>query len=90
MSSTIYSVNFVPVVMGWFFNREWIVLPEKQHKKAIELTQRGAHLDQSGLTRRLKNNLFFHNVDKKVKKFVEKCKACNEFNNKKTKETLTL
>ena len=74
---------------GLVLNREWMVLPETLHKKSIELAHRDAHLDQSGLTRRLKNNLFFHNMDKKVKTFVEKCKACNEFTDKKTKEILT-
>lgn len=59
---------------GLVLNRECIVLPETLHKKSIELAHRGAHLDQSGLKRRFKNNLFFIVWTKKSKHLLKNLK----------------
>ena len=73
---------------GMILKGERIILPEKLHELAIELAHRGAHPGQSGLMRRLRNHFFFHDMDKKVKEFVQKCDNCNSFVNKKTMEPL--
>ena len=49
------------------------------HKKAIELANIVAYPNQSELTRILRNNFFFYDMDKKVKNFDEKCESCNVF-----------
>ena len=73
---------------GLILKGERIVLPKNLHHEAIELAHRGAHPGQSGLTRRLRNHFFFHDMDKKVQDYVSKCSSCSTFIDKKTKEPL--
>jgi len=67
---------------------ERIVLPKTLQDEVIELAHRGAHPGQSGLVRRIRSHFFFHDMDKMVTKFVETCKHCQMFTDKKTKEPI--
>jgi hypothetical protein len=71
---------------GIILKDERIVLPEKLQEMAIQIAHRGAHPGQSGLERRLRYHFFFHDMNKKVKEFVESCDGRTMFIDKKTKE----
>ena len=73
---------------GIILKGDRIVLPESLQLRAIELAHRGAHPGQSGIGRRLRYHFFFHGLFDKVKKFVEQCKECSMFTDKKTKEPI--
>jgi hypothetical protein len=71
---------------GIILKDERIVLPEKLQEMAIQIAHRGAHPGQSGLERRLRYHFFLHDMNKKVKEFVQSCDGCTMFVDKKTKE----
>ena len=73
---------------GLLLKGDRIVLPESLQLRAIELAHRGAHPGQSGIGRRLRYHFFFHGLFDKVKRFVEQCKECSMFTDKKTKEPI--
>jgi hypothetical protein len=73
---------------GILFKGERIILPESLQSAAIQLAHRGSHPGRSGIERRLRYHFFFHNMHSKVKQFVENCKACNIFSEKKTSEPI--
>ena len=58
------------------------------HDTAINLTHRGSHPGQTGLERRLRYHFFFHNIQKKVQRYVSQCLACQTFSEKKTMEPI--
>jgi len=67
---------------------ERIILPEKLHNLALQLAHKGSHPGQSQMERRLRALFFFHNMQSKVKEFVNSCKSCKAFTDKKTAEPL--
>ena len=73
---------------GILFKGERIILPEQLQNTAIQLAHRGSHPGQSGIERRLRYHFFFYDMHAKVKQFVENCKACNVFSDKKTYEPI--
>ena len=73
---------------GIILKGERIVLPESLQKKAVELAHRGTHAGQSGLTRRLRQHFFFHDMAKKVESFVKQCEGCSLYTDKKVKEQI--
>ena len=73
---------------GIMLKGERIILPESLQDAAIQLAHRGSHLGQSGIERRLRYHFFFHDMHPKVKQFVESCKECNMFSDKKTSEPI--
>jgi hypothetical protein len=73
---------------GIILKSDRIVLPEALHQTAIELAHRGSHPAQSSMERRLRSHFFFHDMDKKVSKFLSSCLMCCSFNDKKTNEPL--
>ena len=55
---------------------------------AIELAHRGSHSGEIGIQQRLRYHFFFHNMNQKVHQFIQNCKDCLAFTNKKTREPL--
>ena len=73
---------------GILLKGERIVLPDALQADAIKLAHRGSHPGQSGIERRLRYHFFFHGMFDKVKKFVQQCRSCSLFVDKKTKEPI--
>ena len=73
---------------GILLKGDRIVLPESLQETAIELAHRGAHPGQSGMERRLRFHFFFHDMFRKVERFVKSCEGCSRYVNKKTKEPI--
>ena len=73
---------------GILLKDDRIILPDNLQRTAIELAHRGAHPGQSGMERRLRHHFFFHNLYKKVEKFVKECNDCSVYVDKKTKEPI--
>ena len=73
---------------GILLKGDRIVLPESLQAVAIELAHRGAHPGQSGMERRLRFHFFFHDMFRKVEKFVKACEGCSRYVDKKTKEPI--
>ena len=67
---------------------ERIILPESLHETAINLAHRGSHPGQSGIERRIRYHFFFHDLQKKVHKYIQNCSACLSFTDKKMSETI--
>ena len=84
--------NIIPEITltnnGILLKSERVILPENLQQKAIELAYRGSHPGQSGIARRLRYHFFFHNMQEKVSAFVNNCRDCAVFTNKKTTEPL--
>ena len=68
---------------GILFKGDRIILPTSLQEKAIALAHRGTHPGQSGLERRLRYHFFFHSMLKKVETFIQNCRDCQIFTNKK-------
>ena len=66
-----------------------MILPASLQDTAMQLAHRGSHTRQSGMERRLRSHFFFHDMNNKVKTFIQNCKDCALFTDKKTKEPLT-
>ena len=62
-------------------------MPLRLQKRSIELADKGTYPGQTGQTWRIKNHVFFYNTDRKIKIFVESCKLCCDFTDKKSKRT---
>ena len=73
---------------GIILKDERIVLPEALHSNAIELAHRGSHPGEIGIQQRLRYHFFFHGMNQKVHQFVQNCKDCLAFTDKKTSEPL--
>ena len=73
---------------GIILKDERIVLPESLHLNAIELAHRGSHPGEIGIQQRLRYHFFFHDMNRKVHEFVQNCKDCVAFTDKKTSEPL--
>ena len=73
---------------GILLKGERMVLPESLQDTAIQLAHRGSHPGRSGIERRLRYHFFFHSMYEKVKQFIQQCKECSLFVDKKTKEPL--
>ena len=73
---------------GILLKNERIILPESLHETAIKLAHRGSHPGQTGLERRLRYHFFFHDIQKKVQRYVSQCLACQTFSEKKTMEPI--
>ena len=73
---------------GILLKDDRIVLPESLQGLAIELAHRGSHPGRSGIERRLRFHFFFHEMYEKVGKYVQNCKECAMFVDKKTKEPI--
>ena len=73
---------------GILLKNERIILPESLHEVAINLAHRRSHPGQTGLERRLRYHFFFHDMQKKVQRYVSQCLACQTFSEKKTMEPI--
>ena len=67
---------------------ERIILPESLHDTAIRLAHQGSHPGRSRLARRLRSHFFFHDMNLKIKQYVDKCIDCQTFSTKKTSESI--
>ena len=65
-----------------------MILPESLHEQAIELAHRGSHPRQSGIEHRLRYHFFFHNMNRKVDRFLKGCPECHLFEDKRTQEPM--
>ena len=73
---------------GILLKGERIVLPESMKDMAMQLAHMGSYPGRCGIERRLRFHFFFHGMYDKVKKFVQQCKECSLFVDKKTKEPI--
>ena len=67
---------------------ERMILPESLQENAIQLAHRGSHPGQSGIERRIRYHFFFHDLQRKVQGFVQNCKSCLSFTDKKMSEPI--
>ena len=74
--------------MVFFLKRERIILSEALQDAAIRLGHRGSHPGKSGIERRLRYHFFFHNMNMKEDEFVNGCKDCQIFTDKKITEPI--
>ena len=73
---------------GILLKGDRIILPQKLQLIAIDLAHKGIHPGQSGLARRMRQHFFFHDMNEKIKQYVNQCQSCNIFTDKKTKEPI--
>lgn len=73
---------------GILLKEDRIILPASLQDTAIQLAHRGSHTRQSGMERRLRSHFFFHDMNSKVKLFLQTCRDCALFSDKRTKEPL--
>ena len=72
---------------GILLKGDRIILPEKLQQDAIELAHQGSHPGQSSMERRLRYHFFFHHMNVKVARFLDKCER-QLFTDNKCKEPL--
>ena len=73
---------------GILLKGERIILPESLQQKALQLCHLGSHPGECSMERRLRYHFYFHDMNSKVKQFIENCESCTLFSDKKCKEPL--
>ena len=70
---------------GLLLRGEKIILPSSLIERAIKKAHQGSHPGMSCMKRRLRAHFWFPKMDTIVEKFVNKCKECAIFTNKKVR-----
>ena len=73
---------------GLLLKGEKIILPQKLIGRALRKAHQGAHPGMSGMKRRIRAHFWYPKMDTIIEEFVENCKECTIFTNKKTQDLL--
>ncbi|XP_033750517.1 uncharacterized protein K02A2.6-like [Pecten maximus] len=72
---------------GLIFKSDRVVIPQSERFPLIE-TAHQSHIGLQGCLRRLRECLYWPNMNKDVTEYIARCEVCNTFNNNQCKETL--
>ena len=75
---------------GLLLKKDKIVLPEALYEVAMRKAHQGSHPGVSSMKRRIRSHFWFPGMDSAIESWVAKCKPCQLFTGKTTKEPMNV